>query len=109
MSDAGTDLGTIGGTISIPYDINEQGLVVGDSYTSGNLAQHAFVYDGTTMRDLNDLLDSSGTGWTIAEAKGINEAGQIAGYAYYGSATVGHAVLLTPSWSVGWLSLMAKR
>jgi probable HAF family extracellular repeat protein len=68
--------------------------VVGRAETPSGDA-HAFLYDGTTMHDLNSLLDVSGEGWTVVEARAINDAGQIAATAY-NPGTGYHAVLLTP-------------
>jgi probable HAF family extracellular repeat protein len=51
------------------------------------------------MRDLNALLDSSGTGWTLDFAYDINDAGQIVGQGIYCaplSNCVQHGYLLTP-------------
>ena len=50
------------------------------------------------MRNLNDLLDSSGNGWLLNFAYDINEAGQIIGDGQHciGSTCVEHAYLLTP-------------
>jgi probable HAF family extracellular repeat protein len=47
------------------------------------------------MRNLNDLLDPSGAGWTLRDAIAINDAGQIVGY---GTSPPGaqHGFLLTP-------------
>jgi hypothetical protein len=47
------------------------------------------------MQDLNDLLDASSAGWTIYEARAINEHGQIAAYGRSPSGQ-NHAVLLNP-------------
>jgi probable HAF family extracellular repeat protein len=45
--------------------------------------------------DLNTQLDSSSAGWTLQEARAINDAGQIVGTGlYHGTA---HAFLLQPS------------
>ncbi len=38
-----TDLGTLGGDYSRAYGINDNGLIVGDSYTSTGYS-HAFLY-----------------------------------------------------------------
>ena len=69
-----TDLGTLGGTYSTAYGINDGGTIVGNSrHVGGN--RHAFSYDpGThTMTDLGTLGGDSST------AHGINDAGTIVG------------------------------
>ena len=75
-----TDLGTIGGRISMAYDVNNAGLVVGGSkYLVPDSPNHAFQYDGTTMTDLGTL------GGASSDAHGVNDAGQIVGRAYNSS------------------------
>jgi probable HAF family extracellular repeat protein len=74
-----TDLGTLGGTDSSAMGINASGQVVGFSDTAGDAAQHAFLYDGSAMIDLNTLIDPA-SDWTLSYARGINDAGQIVGY-----------------------------
>ena len=50
------------------------------------------------LRDLNNLLDSSGAGWTLMNAYGINDNHQIVGWGYYAYGFPGsHAFLLTPN------------
>ena len=93
------DLGTIGGAESFAADINDQGAVVGRSLTGGG-DTHAFVYfDGEGMLDLNELIANSlPAGWTLAQAEGINNKGQIVGMAYLGPLAPARyrAFLLTP-------------
>ncbi len=72
-----TDLGTLGGTSSYATGINTSNEVVGEAYTSSD-KMHAFEYSDDSMEDLNSLLPS-GSGWTLTEATGINDLGQIVG------------------------------
>jgi probable HAF family extracellular repeat protein len=73
------DLGTFGddplGDTSEATDINNLGQVVGSAWRSG--FQHAFLYEGGGLLDLNALIDPAG-GWTVQEAGGINDRQQIA-------------------------------
>lgn len=69
-----TDLGTLGGSVSVAYSINEQLNVVGYSALSQIRVDHAFLYDGTTMKDLGTL------GGSFSWANCINNNGQIVGY-----------------------------
>jgi probable HAF family extracellular repeat protein len=90
-----TDLGTLGGNYSYAFAINNSNMIVGGSFTnSTDTVYHAFVLQGASMTDLNLQLDSSGAGWVLAEARGINDSGQIVGTGTYGGAA--HMFLLTP-------------
>lgn len=71
-----TDLGTLGGTESVAYAINASGQIVGHAKTPNNADQHAFLYSGGAMYDLNSVLPASS--FPMLEARGINDAGQIA-------------------------------
>src|SRR5262249_2893600 len=85
-------LGTLGGMESMAYGINNLGQVVGNAQTALG-ADHAFLYDGGTMIDLNDEIPPD-AGWTLQYAHGINDAGQITGYGINPSGKV-EAFLLT--------------
>lgn len=90
-----TDLGTLGGGYSYAVGINNNGVIVGGSFVdTGNSTYHAFICTNTTMIDLNTLIDLSGTGWTLTEARAINDSGQIVGFGQFGGNK--HAFLLNP-------------
>ncbi len=69
-----TDLGTLGGDISIAYAINDSGQIVGVAGTATPHTSHAFIYDGT----MHDLLGAAGGASSVATA--INGSGEVAGY-----------------------------
>jgi probable HAF family extracellular repeat protein len=80
-----TDLG-----VGNAEGINDSGVVVG-----GN-PNGLFVWDSVSgMQDVNNLLDSSGIGWTCYGCREINNLGQIAGWGEDSSGQI-HGVLLTP-------------
>jgi probable HAF family extracellular repeat protein len=81
-----TDLGTLGGTISIGNAINGSGIVTGEASTINDAAGHAFLYDGT-MHDLGTL------GGTNSDGTGINGSGQIVGYSDTTGDAAHHAFL----------------
>jgi probable HAF family extracellular repeat protein len=63
--------------------INNNGQVVGWA-TNTNNDQCATLWDSSTTTDLNSFLDgvSSGAGWKLISANGINDKGAIVGTAY---------------------------
>jgi probable HAF family extracellular repeat protein len=74
------------------FGINDEGGV-GQGTTAQN-GYHGFVYSGKKIQDLNKLVPN-GSGWTLYEARGINNAGQIVCSAM-NTAGAQHAFLLTP-------------
>ena len=66
------DLGTLGGNASVAAALNAAGHVAGRSTTATG-EEHAFFWDGTTMRDLGTL------GGNFSDALALNGAGQVAG------------------------------
>jgi probable HAF family extracellular repeat protein len=67
-----TDLGNLGGGLSIGYGINNSGQVTGYSYLTGDIGARAFLNDGS-----NHPLDSFGGSFNAGYA--INNKGQITG------------------------------
>ena len=67
-----TDLGTLGGTQSVAYGINDSGTIVGLGFTP--TAFHAFSYSNRTIADLGAL------GELNSAALSINSSGVIVGY-----------------------------
>jgi len=74
------NLGTLGGICGFPFFgvVNRQGQVVGQSDLAGDAAFHPFVWDPKRHPHLRDL----GTlGGTFGSATGLNDAGEIVGWA----------------------------
>lgn len=63
--------------------INDAGQVVGWSKLADDTFRGLLWEPNGDMLDLNDLLDESGAGWTLASAQGINNLGQIAGIGFH--------------------------
>jgi probable HAF family extracellular repeat protein len=84
-----TDLGTLGGLTSYGTATNSHEEVTGYADTTGNTAQHAFVYRHGLMEDLGTLGGTNSTG------NGINAAGHITGYADTADNVAVHAFLFS--------------
>lgn len=90
-----TDLGTFGGTLSSASAINSAGHVVGYA-NDANQNSRAFLYYGSGLIDLNNLI-APGSGFTnLTSADAINDVGQIAGSGLLADGSY-HAYLLTPT------------
>ena len=59
------------------WAVNTSGDIVGQSPNASG-TPHAFLWKGGVMQDLNDLVDPA-SGWVLAVAYGINDAGVIVG------------------------------
>jgi probable HAF family extracellular repeat protein len=89
-----TDLGVLtGGTNSYALGLNNSNQVVGASST--RTENHAVVWQGGIINDLNDFINISG--WELREACGINDLGQIVGWGTVNEQR--RAFLLTPNTS----------
>jgi probable HAF family extracellular repeat protein len=90
-----TEMGTFGGDWSQAYAVNDAGQITGTAYTTSNLANHAFLYTSSTMKDLGTL-----SGGTISVGTAVNLSGTVVGYAQAGSSSetlVYHAFVYTGS------------
>jgi len=91
-----TDIDTLKSQASWAFGINSNGVVVGMvADQPDSMAYHAFVYVGGSMMDLNTLIPA-GSGLTLMQANGINDAGQIVGQAQVNSDGTVRGFLLTP-------------
>lgn len=97
-----TDLGGLsvdiyGRSMSTGLGINDSDEVVGwsDTMNGSGGGQHAFLYTAGPVLDLNDLIDPT-SGWTLEQANGINDAGEIVGFGTNSSGRT-DAFLLIPN------------
>ena len=78
------DIGSLGGVFTDARALNALGHVVGLSTYADDVPgfdfSSAFVYQGGVMLDLNLVTERPGL-WTVLDAVGINDAGQIAAFA----------------------------
>jgi probable HAF family extracellular repeat protein len=84
------DLGGLGGTCTLAFDLNDRGQIVGGSNLPGDQLSHAFLWDNGSMHDLGGSL-----GGSFIVANAINEAGIAVGNAYFPGDTIFHATLWT--------------
>jgi probable HAF family extracellular repeat protein len=90
------DLGTLGGTWSEATGINVSGQIVGGAALAPTpqrgsrqifVNEHAFLYTGGSMQDLGTL------GGADSHAYGINNSGQVVGWAWTSGNAASHAFL----------------
>jgi probable HAF family extracellular repeat protein len=82
------DLGTLGGTVSTAYWINDAGDVVGGATTSGDSTGHAALCRKGSITDLGTL-----DGDCFSQAEVINSKGQIVGLSFSCDTGIARAVL----------------
>lgn len=73
--------------------INDDREIVGFMFNADFSQQHAFLWKGGVMVDLNDLISKSSP-WVLQSVAGINASGQIAGQGLINGEV--HAFLATP-------------
>jgi probable HAF family extracellular repeat protein len=90
-----TDLGTLAADpCSAAWSINARSQIVGNSQSNCGTPTHAFLWEKGRMYDLNTLIPP-GSGFTITEAAGINDHGEIIAVGSLPNGD-GNAVMLIP-------------
>jgi uncharacterized membrane protein len=95
-------MGSFGGAHTFANAINRDDVAVGSAdFDSVGETFHAFVVDAAhhpgTLHDLNTMLDQSGTGWSVEDAVGIDDAGRIVVRGFKPGTTGVRSALLTPA------------
>src|SRR6476646_3093980 len=92
-----TDLGMLGGTESSGSGLNAGGQVAGSSYTTGDAAQHAYLWKPTVSGGASGAMTDLGTlGGTQSFGNGLNASGQVAGESFTTGDAATHAFLWKP-------------
>ena len=88
-----------GARLVVAHAINASGQVTGFAYTAGDGALHAFLWDGTTLHDLNALIDPADPLQpfvTLVDGVDINDLGQILANGFDSRTGESHAYLVSP-------------
>src|SRR5690606_5198095 len=83
---------------TVVHDVNDSGVAVGrmcQDLVCDIDRQRAVIWRDGALRDLNELIDPA-TGWTLADARAINNSGQIVGFGRLATGGGVRAFLLTP-------------
>jgi probable HAF family extracellular repeat protein len=79
VSDPGAELGTLGGSQSQAFGINNAGQVVGQSYTTTDLPDHAHAFRSSPNGQPVSLTDLGTLGGTLSAGLAINSLGVVVG------------------------------
>jgi probable HAF family extracellular repeat protein len=91
-----TDLGTLGELpVSLATSINSKTQVVGFSQDPDGSNTVACLWENGTVIDLNTLIPADSP-WFLIEALGINDRGQIVGFAFNTTTQEAHGFMATP-------------
>jgi probable HAF family extracellular repeat protein len=71
------DLGTLGGSCTFTYALNNRGQVVGQSSVAEDATSHPYIWD--PQHGMTDLLKDGDLGGTYGYAQWINDAGTVVG------------------------------
>jgi probable HAF family extracellular repeat protein len=82
------DVGGLGGTCTLPTDLNNRSQVVGVSTVAGDAYQRAFLWEHGSLRDLGGSLGGHNAG-----AIAISEKGEAVGFARLAGEATFHATL----------------
>lgn len=88
LSPGGGGFQDLGGNLSTAYDINNAGLIVGES------GGHAILWENGQLKDLNSQIPAN-SGWVLQNARAINHRGQIVGKGTFNGQT--RAFMLKPN------------